>query len=212
MTYRRSRPLLANLFAITLAIGAAIALAGCGRTAKLDKLDNSATVLAFGDSLTFGYGAETSESYPAVLEKLIGRKVVASGVPGEVSQDGLARLPEVLDEIKPQLLILCHGGNDFLRKTGEAQAAANVRAMVKLARDRGIAVVLIATPKPGLSVAPPDFYAEIAQEFKLPFDDGVLRKTLTDNKLKSDYVHPNAKGYALIAEVIAALLKKSGAV
>jgi lysophospholipase L1-like esterase len=191
---------------------AACVLAGCGGSApKLSKLPADAVVLAFGDSLTFGTGAQPEASYPAVLEKLIGRKVWSAGVPGEVSAAGLARLPSALDYYQPKLLILCHGGNDFLQKLGDAQAAENLRAMIRLARERGIDVVLIAVPKPGLFPAPPDFYAEIAKEFRLPYEDAALKAILRDKELKSDVAHPNARGYARLAEAIAALLKKSGA-
>ena len=196
--------------AVTLLI--ILPLSACSKTPPIPKLAADATVLAFGDSLTFGTGAAPAESYPAQLQARIERKVIASGVPGEVSADGLARLPATLDETTPKLLILCHGGNDFLRKMDERQAAANLRAMVKLAQDRGIAVLLIATPKPGLMLSPPDFYGEIAREFRLPFNDGILKKVLADNAFKSDLVHPNAKGYGLIADDIAALLKKTGAI
>lgn len=190
----------------------ALLIASCGKGPQISPLGQNDVVLAFGDSLTFGTGASPEESYPARLQSLIGRKVINAGVPGEISADGLTRLPEALEENKPKLLLLCHGGNDFLRKMPESQAAANVRAMIKLARDRGIAVVLIATPKPGLSISPPDFYAEIAKEMAIPFDDGVLKEVLRDNALKSDLVHPNARGYAQIAETVAKLLKKAGAV
>lgn len=191
----------------------AAALAGCGGgAAKLPKLPADAAVLAFGDSLTFGTGAQPETSYPTVLEKLIGRKVWSAGVPGEVSAAGLARLPAALDQYQPRLLILCHGGNDFLRKLGDAQAAENLRAMIRIARQRGIDVVLVAVPKPGLFPSPPDFYAEIAQEFRLPYEDAALKSILRDNELKSDLAHPNARGYARLAEAVAALLKKSGAV
>lgn len=190
----------------------AIALAGCGGSApKLTKLPADAVVLAFGDSLTFGTGAQPEASYPSVLETLIERKVWSAGVPGEVSAAGLARLPSALDYYQPRLLILCHGGNDFLRKLGDAQAAANLRAMVELARQRGIEVVLIAVPKPGLLPSPPDFYAEIAKQFGLPYEDAALKTILRDNELKSDLAHPNARGYAKLAQAVAALLKKSGA-
>lgn len=190
----------------------ALLLGGCGKGPQVPALGSGDVVLAFGDSLTFGSGASSSESYPAQLQLLIGRKVVNTGVPGEISADGLARLPEVLEEVQPKLLLLCHGGNDFLRKQSEIAAAANVRAMVKLAKDKGIAVVLIATPKPGFSLSPPEFYAEIAKEFGIPFNDDALKSILRDNELKSDLVHPNAKGYAHLAQALNKLLKRSGAI
>ena len=187
-------------------------LAACGGSPKLARLAPDAVVLAFGDSLTFGTGANASESYPARLESLIRRKVIAAGVPGESSAEGLARFPSALDEAKPQLVILCHGGNDFLRKLDDAQAANNIRAMVRLARSRGAQVLLIGVPKPGLLPSPATFYPEIAREFGLPYEDAALRKILTDNALKSDLVHPNATGYARLAEAVAALMRKAGAV
>ncbi len=187
-------------------------LVACSKGPQLSPLGNDDVVLAFGDSLTFGTGASPAESYPAQLQSLIGRKVVNAGVPGEISSAGLARLPEALEEVNPKLLILCHGGNDFLQKLGDAEAAANVRGMIKLAKAKGIGVVLIATPKPGLSLTPPDFYAEIAKEFSIPFNDDALKSILRDNGLKSDLVHPNAQGYAQFAATVAKLLKKAGAV
>ncbi len=198
-----------NIFCMALV---AVLLTACGKGPQVSPLGNNDVVLAFGDSLTFGTGASPTESYPAQLQSLIGRKVVNGGVPGEVSADGLQRLPEVLEEVNPKLLILCHGGNDLLQKLNETGAAANVRAMIRLAKNKGIGVVLIATPKPGLSLAPPEFYAEIAKEFALPFNDDALKSILRNNGLKSDLVHPNARGYAQIAETVAKLLKKAGAV
>ncbi len=169
-------------------------------------------MLAFGDSLTFGTGAAEEESYPARLGALIGRKVVRAGVPGEVSESGLERLPAALDEHAPKLLILCHGGNDFLRKLPKDKAAENVRAMIRLAKGRGIDVALIGTPGPGLGVTPPAFYAEIAKKFGIPYEGEVLGRVLKDKSLKSDPVHPNAQGYRLIAEKVAELIRKAGAV
>ncbi|MGD9954112.1 MAG: GDSL-type esterase/lipase family protein [Burkholderiales bacterium] len=169
-------------------------------------------MLAFGDSLTFGTGTTPAQAYPAVLSRLVSRKVVAAGVPGETSEEGLARLPGVLDEVKPALLVLCHGGNDFLRKLGEEAAAANVRAMIREAQGRGISVVLLATPKPGFGTSKVPFYAEIAKELAIPVEAEVLADVLGSRSLKSDLVHPNAEGYAEIAEAVANLLRRSGAV
>jgi lysophospholipase L1-like esterase len=198
---------------LSVLIVAAALAAGCGeRTPPLPKLGADAVVLAFGDSLTFGTGASAHESYPVVLESLIARKVVSEGVPGETSAQGLARLPQVLEQTAPRLLILCHGGNDFLRRLPETQAAANVRAMVKLARNKGVAVVLVGVPKLGFTASPAGFYADIAQEFGIPYDGESLKGVLTDNELKSDWVHPNAKGYARIAQSLADLLKRAKAI
>jgi lysophospholipase L1-like esterase len=189
-----------------------VLLVACGERPKLERLAGDAVVLAFGDSLTYGTGASEEESYPAQLEKLIQRRVVRAGVPGEVTAQALARLPAVLDDHAPRLLLLCIGGNDFLRRLGNAQAERNVREMVKLARGRNVAVLLIGTPEPGFSVSPPAFYAAIAKEFKLPYEEAVIGEVLKDRSLKSDPIHPNARGYRVIAERLAEALKRSGAI
>ena len=200
-----------SVFRLFLVLVIAVA-AGCGDKPKLSRLPGDAVLLAFGDSLTFGTGAAEHESYPSQLEKRIGRRVVRAGVPGEVTAQALARLPAALDEHAPRLLLLCIGGNDFLRRLGNRQAEANVRAMVKLARARGIEVLLIGTPEPGFSVTPPAFYAAIAKEFALPYEDAAIAQVLKDASLKSDPIHPNAQGYGVIAERIAERLRKSGAI
>ena len=187
--------------------------AACGEPPrKLPRLAADAVVLAFGDSLTFGTGAGEQESYPAQLEQLIGRRVVRAGVPGEISSQALERLPAALDEHAPRLLLLCIGGNDFLRRLGNQQVERNVRAMVQLAKSRGVEVMLIGTPELGFTLTPPAFYAGIAKEFRLPYEAGVIGEVLRDSSLKSDQIHPNARGYRLIAERLAAGLSKSGAI
>ena len=190
-----------------------IAIAGCGdKGARIAKLPADAVVLAFGDSLTFGTGATPDKSYPALLERKIGRKVVVSGIPGEVSAAGLARLPDVLDEIAPKLLILCHGGNDMLRKLSTRQAADNIRAMVALARSRGMDVMLLGVPSPGLLLSTAEHYDEIAKELRLPYEGKAIARILSDSSLRTDVAHPNAEGYQRLADAVADLLKKSGAI
>src|SRR3990172_2482707 len=190
----------------------AVLASGCGNPPQLAPLAPDAVVLAFGDSLTYGTGANEEESYPAQLANIIGRRVERAGVPGEVTTQALARLPAALEEHSPRLLLLMIGGNDFLRRLGKEQAEANVRAMVKLAKDRGVDVVLIGTPEPGFTVSPPGFYANIASEFRIPYEEDVIGAVLKDSSLKSDQIHPNASGYRLVAERVAELLRKSGAI
>lgn len=189
----------------------ALLTSGCGQQSKLPPLAPDAVLLAFGDSLTYGTGANEDESYPVQLAHLTGRRVVREGVPGEVSATGLARLPAALDEHRPRLLLLCHGGNDFLRRLPKTQTAENLRAMIRLAKARGIEVLLIGTPEPGFTVTPPEFYAEVAKEFRIPYEGDVIGKILKDPSLKSDQIHPNAQGYRLMAERVYALLRKAGA-
>jgi acyl-CoA thioesterase-1 len=166
----------------TILIFAALFTLGCSEPQKkLSPLPIDAVVLAFGDSLTFGTGAAEQDSYPVQLEKLIGRRVVRAGIPSEVTAQALARLPAALDEHAPALLLLCTGGNDFLQRRSVQEAEDNVRAMVKLARSRGVEVLLIGTPQPSLRVAAPAFYAAIAEEFDLPYDESVIGDVLKEN-------------------------------
>ncbi len=188
--------------------------AACGpQTPELPPLPEDALVLAFGDSLTYGTGAVAQDSYPAVLERLIGRKVIRSGVPGEVSAEGLRRLEGALARYRPDLLVLCHGGNDILRFRKDDKTAANLRAMVKLATAQGVDVVLIGVPKPGLFLSNgAEFYQRIARDFRIPYAGEILAEILGSPSLKSDAIHPNAAGYRKMAEAVAALLRQSGAI
>ena len=189
------------------------ALAACSDAPPpLPRLGADDVVLAFGDSITYGSGAGPKESYPEVLAQLINRRVVGEGVPGEVTANGLQRLPEVLDEVKPKILLLCLGGNDMLRKVEPVATESNLRTMVRMARDRGIAVVLIAVPKPALFGGNASFYQAIAKEDDLHLEGKILKDILYDNEFKADPIHPNAKGYRRMAEAIAELLRKAGAV
>jgi lysophospholipase L1-like esterase len=195
------------------AVLAAGLLTGCGeRVPRVAAVAADEVIVAFGDSLTYGTGAAESESYPAVLAQLIGRKVVRAGVPGEVTAQGLARLPQVIDEHRPALMIVCLGGNDMLRRVEEAQVRKNLAEIVRTIRARGIGVVLVGVPKPALITSAPAFYGEVAKEFGIPYEGTVVTEVLYQLEMKADPIHPNAKGYRRMAEAIAELLKKAGAI
>lgn len=188
-------------------------LVGCGeKVPRVPAVGPNDVIVAFGDSLTYGTGASENESYPAVLAQLIGRKVVRAGVPGEVTAQGLARLPEVLEEHRPSLVIVCLGGNDMLRKVSDPEIVKNLRAIVRALRERSVAVVLVGVPRPSLITSAPEFYAELGKEFGIPYEGRIVTDVLYQRGLKSDPIHPNALGYRKMAEAIAELLKKAGAI
>ena len=141
-------------------------LAACGsKVPQVPRLGAADVIVAFGDSLTYGTGAAEHESYPAVLAQLTGRQVVRAGVPGEVTAQSLQRLPEVLAEHKPKLVIVCLGGNDMLRQLGEAEIVSNLRAIVRKVRESGAQAVLVGVPRLALLSSAPKFYEDIAREF-----------------------------------------------
>ena len=186
-------------------------LAGCSDGPKLPPLAGDDVILAFGDSLTNGTGASAEESYPTVLAELSGRQVINEGVPGEVSADGLRRLPGVLEEYQPRLLILCHGGNDFLQQMDMIGMEANVRGMIRLAQDQNIPVVLLGVPRPGLFLASAEVYKNIAASTGVVFIEDLIPDILSDKALKSDTAHPNKEGYRMMAEAIYKVLQDAGA-
>jgi len=194
-----------------VALCALLLLAACDRPPTLPKLDSQDVIVAFGDSLTHGTGASTNDAYPAVLASLTGRTVINAGVPGDTTASALQRLPEVLAEHQPRLVLLCLGGNDMLRKHSAAATENNLRLLVQTIRASGAGVVLIGVPEPKLFGGAPDFYARIAEDMRLPLEEDVFNDVLKDNRLKSDAIHANAAGYRVIAERLAAFLQEAGA-
>ena len=197
---------------ILLTVVVFVLLSACGdKTPRLSPLASDAVILAFGDSLTHGNGAKESEAYPAVLQQLTGRKVINAGVSGEESAPGLNRLPAALEQHKPQLLVLCHGGNDLMRKKDVNKMESNIRRMIQLAKDKNIPVVMLGVPKPGLFLSSFEVYEKIADSTEVIFIEDLIPDVLGDNALKSDAVHPNKEGYRVMAETINVVLKESGA-
>jgi acyl-CoA thioesterase I len=170
-------------------------------------LSEGAVILAFGDDITYGIGAGDGEPYPAVLERLVGRQVVNAGLPGEITAEGVKRLPEVLAEVRPSLVILCHGGNDMIQGLDAGQLIANLETMVRLIKEANADVMLVAVPPPAAYYQPAPFYARIAREKEVSIEVLALSNILSRKELRSEGIHPNAKGYAALAEAISKRVK-----
>lgn len=171
-------------------------------------IKENSVILAFGDSLTYGFGVESEFSYPKQMQKKRGLKVINAGVNGELSYEGLLRLPMLLKQHKPDLVILCHGGNDIINKLSAVKLKANLLAMIKLIQESGAKVLLVGVPDFGLfGLDTHEVYEEVADETDVLFEDKILTHIERDNALKSDYVHPNAKGYEMMADAFIEILK-----
>jgi len=201
-----------------LVLFAPVWLAGCGKKkapAAL-ALPAGSVVLALGDSITHGTGAAPEAAYPAQLAQLTGWTVINGGVPGDTSAQALARLPALLAEHKPALLIVSAGGNDFLRRLSEADTEANLRRIVIAGREAGAQVLLVAVPRPtlaaavGAGLADHPLYEKLAAELSLPVHTGGWARVLGDEQLKSDQIHANAAGYRVFAEGLVATLRAMG--
>jgi acyl-CoA thioesterase I len=183
---------------------------------RADPVMPGAAVLALGDSLTFGTGAAPDAAYPAVLERLTGWQLHNAGVPGDTSAQALERLPDLLQPTRPALVLLCIGGNDFLRRVPESDTRSHVRTICETVRTAGAQLLLIAVPRPSLSAAftgslsDHPLYGDIAEALKLPLHRQGWSEVLADESLRSDAVHANAQGYARFAQGLVATARTVG--
>ncbi len=174
-------------------------------------LTKNDTILAMGDSLTYGFTANPNESYPSRLSLLSGLKVINAGVNGETSAEGLKRLPKLLEDPSVKLMILCFGGNDILQRRSMGTLKQNLKTMTEMAKKRNIDVLLIAVPNVSLfGLSPLDLYEEVAEEEDIALLSGMLADILSQPSLKNDQIHPNAAGYGKMAERICETLKAYG--
>jgi len=163
-------------------------------------LDKSSVVLAFGDSLTYGFGAPKEYSYPSILERKTSLEIVNAGINGEVSSQGLARLKTILSKREFDLVILCHGGNDLIKKLPQNNLKSNLLEMIRLIQNNGAKVLFVGVANFEMfDFETNEVYDQIAQETGVVYDGITLQKVESDRSLKSDYVHPNAKGYEVMA-------------
>jgi len=169
------------------------------------------TILAMGDSLTYGFGANPGESYPDRLSMLSGLNIINGGVNGDTSAEGLRRLPYLIEDKNIKLVILCFGGNDIIQKQSMSSLKQNLKTMIQMAKAKNIEILLLSVPNFSLfGLSPLGLYEEVANEENVPLLSGVLANILSQPSLKNDQIHPNASGYKKMAELIYESLKENG--
>jgi len=199
-----------------LVLLAAVALfSACGKE-KEEPVPQGSVVLALGDSLTAGAGVAPEEAWPALLASKTGWAVINGGVNGDTSAAALLRLPALLEEHEPVLVLVTLGGNDMLRRVPQAETVANLEKIIALIREHGAKPVLLATPQPTLAgavfqhLSAAEFYREVAEERQVPLIGDAIADVLSDPQLKGDPLHPSAAGHALLSEKIFEELKTIG--
>jgi len=177
-----------------------IALSGCAKRETKNIDSKGIGIICFGDSLTFGYGANPGEDYPSALAKMTKIPVINVGIDGDTSTEGLKRIEtDVLDR-NPLLVIIEFGGNDFLRQIPPETTAKNIEEMIVMIQSHG---VMVAIADVSISVIMDDYNKEfkrLAKKYNAIFIPSLLNGILTKPSLKSDFIHPNADGYKMIAQ------------
>lgn len=202
---RRAQPIV--LLALAL-------LGGCRR--EIPNLDSpGTTIVAFGDSITAGYGADgPGTTYPERLAEKIGRPVINAGVPGDTTADALARIEPVLAQ-DPWLVIVELGGNDLLHQVPIERTEANLQAIVERLLAARTLPVLIEIHGPFGGGRYADLFERLGDKYHVPVLEDALPEILSDRTLKSDEIHPNGAGYAKLAEAVSEeltpILKRRGA-
>ncbi|HTI39561.1 MAG TPA: arylesterase [Vicinamibacterales bacterium] len=213
----------------------AIAPSACRRAAPVDATASAAStaappaaaapaadtrpkIVALGDSLTAGLGLQESQSYPSLLQTDLDRAgydfdVVNSGVSGDTSAAGLARLDWALQDGNVKILILELGANDGLRGLPVDELKKNLSAIIERAQRRQIEVLLL-----GME-APPNYGSEYARSFRQVYRDladryhVALVPFMLDRVAgradlnQSDGIHPNIQGTQIVAETVWHTLK-----
>ena len=196
-----------NKYFIWAAVAIVAAWFLLGGKTEIKNLGNSGqTVVAFGDSLTAGYGAGKDKAYPAVLGRMINRPVVNLGLSGDTAAKAPARLPQVL-QANPYMVLIEFGGNDFMRSVPFDQTEQAMRQIVDEVQSAGAVAVLVDTGGyPGMSRYT-KLYKQIAKEKQALFVPGILDGIFGKSKYKADPIHPNAAGYEIVAQKVHKAIK-----
>jgi len=191
-----------RVFLIAICSLLALFCAGCAKR-EIKNIDSKGkNIICFGDSITFGYGVQTGEDYPTALAKLINMPVINAGIDGDTTTEALKRLKSDVLDRDPLLVIIEFTGNDFLRKITKEETINNIKEMADKIQEKG-AMVAIVDISAGMFLAEyRKAFSKLAEEKGAIFIPRILSGIITNPSMKSDFLHPNSKGYSLIAQKI----------
>jgi acyl-CoA thioesterase-1 len=169
---------------------------------------NGSAIIAFGDSLTAGYGVAIGDDYPSKLSARSGVAILNAGVSGDTTEAALARIDDNVLSKSPRIVLVGLGGNDFLRGVPITVTEANLRMIVQKIQGAGGMVVLLGFTFPSITANYGKMYERVAEEEGCLFVPELLEGIMANPSLKSDEIHPNAPGYALMAERVEEPLAK----
>lgn len=165
-----------------------------------------ATIIAFGDSITKGFGVGEENAYPVIVSREIGFPIRNAGFEGDSSASALSRLEEDVFAHDPWIVIVFLGGNDFLKRTPGSVVREHLSQIIAKIQERGAIVVLVGIE----TVVIEDYskiYRDLSKQYRTAYVPDVLRGIIGHNELMVDAVHPNEKGHEIIAERILKVLK-----
>jgi acyl-CoA thioesterase-1 len=165
------------------------------------------TIIAFGDSLVSGKGASAGRDFVAVLSRRLRTPIINAGRSGDTSGEALDRLDRDVLSRDPRVVIVLLGGNDFLHKVPRETTFAHLATIVERIRQRGAAVVVVGI-NPGLWMDPyASEFEDLARRLEAGLVPDILGDILGNGALMSDTIHPNDRGYELMADRIEPVLR-----
>jgi acyl-CoA thioesterase I len=157
-------------------------------------------IICFGDSLTFGTGAAENMDYPSQLSRMISRPIINAGVPGDTTAMALARLYGDVLSRSPRIVLITLGGNDLKNRIAKETAHQNLREIIVAIQEQGALVIVggISIPVWGRGFG--EMYREVCRETQALLIPDIFDGIIGDKHLMSDPIHPNGRGYAIIAQ------------
>jgi len=157
-------------------------------------------VVCFGDSITQGFGAGPKSSYPAYLSKLMSVPVLNAGIEGDTSEGALKRIKSDVLDREPLMVVLEFGANDFLTRMTLEETRRNIGSIIRQCQEQGAIVALADVSNMHLMPEYGPMFRSLSRTYKTIYIPNLLNGIFDNARLKSDYFHPNASGYQIIAQ------------